>query len=327
MLIANPIYDSVFKYLMEDLRVAKVIIQTIIGREIEELEITPRERTAQIPSLGITVFRLDFSAVIRTAEGKRTNVLIELQKADGGNDIRRFRRYLAENYYADAPFRLSANCVQEVAADAEPQVPETLPVLPIISIYILGFPLAGLRGHSAVTVARRYLDSVTGEEIPARVDFIECLTHDSHVIQVSELHKRRRNKLEKMLALFEQMNLQSNEHLKEFTDKMPGEFKEVLDRLRHAALDQKVLEQMEVEDEVLTAWKQREQRNEQFLLEAKAREQEAKAREQEAKAREQEAKAREEEAKAREEEAKAREEEALAEIARLRAELSNHKKQ
>lgn len=95
MLIANPIYDSVFKYLMEDLRVAKVILQTIIGQKIEALEITPRERTAQIPSLGLTFFRLDFSAVIVTAEDRRTNVLIKLQKANGGNDIRRFRHYLA----------------------------------------------------------------------------------------------------------------------------------------------------------------------------------------------------------------------------------------
>ena len=99
MLIANPIYDTVFKYLMEDSRFARLIISTIIDAEIDELVFTPRERTAHIPSLGVTVFRLDFSAVIRTVEGERRNVLIELQKADGGEDVRRFRRYLAENYY------------------------------------------------------------------------------------------------------------------------------------------------------------------------------------------------------------------------------------
>lgn len=296
MLIANPIYDSVFKYLMEDLRVAKVIIQTIIGQKIEELEITPRERTAQIPSLGLTVFRLDFSAVVLTAEGHRKNVLIELQKADGGNDIRRFRRYLAENYYTGSAARLGAPRVREDDSADEP------PLLPIISIYILGYPLPGLAGHSAVTVARTYRDSVTGEDIPVRVDFIECLTHDSHVIQLSELKRRRRSKLEKMLALFEQMNLQRNEHLKEFTDEMPGEFKEALDRLGQAALDRNLLEQMELEDEVLTAWKQRERKNEQSLAEAQAREQEAQAREQDE---------------------RRQKEEALAELARLRAELAD----
>ena len=317
MLIANPIYDSVFKYLMEDLRVAKVILQTIIGQKIEALEITPRERTAQIPSLGLTVFRLDFSAVVVTAEGRRTNVLIELQKADGGNDIRRFRRYLAENYYTESPSRHGAHRVREEEGDSkDSKEPEE--VLPIISIYILGYSLPGLQDHSAVSVARTYRDSVTGAEIPARVDFIECLTHDSHVIQLSELNHRRRNNLEKMLALFEQMNLQNNEHLKEFTDEMPGEFNEVLDRLRKAAMDRRILEQMEIEDEVLTAWKQRERVNEKTLAEAKAREEEAKAREEEAKARE-------EEAKAREEDERRQKEDALAALARVQEELAEQK--
>ncbi len=36
-MIANPIYDTVFKYLMDDPRVAGVIISTIIGEEVEEL--------------------------------------------------------------------------------------------------------------------------------------------------------------------------------------------------------------------------------------------------------------------------------------------------
>jgi hypothetical protein len=178
------------------------------------------------------------------------------------------------------------------------------PVLPIITIYILGYPLPGLEGHSAVRIARTYRDAVTEEEIPARVEFVECLTHDCHVLQLSELNRRRRNKLEKLLSLFEQMNLQQNEHLKEFTDEMPGEFKAALERLKQAAVDKTLRDQMELEDEVLTAWKQREQKNEQALAEAKARE---------------------EEAKAREEEERRQKEDALAELARLREELAKHK--
>jgi len=301
MLIANPIYDSVFKYLMEDLRVARVIIQTIIGQKIEELEITPRERTAQIASLGLAVFRMDFSAVILTAEGARKNVLIELQKADGGSDIQRFRRYLAENDYTASAARLGAPHVREDSTTCADEPPP----LPIISIYILGYSLPGLQGHSAVTISRTYRDSVTGEEIPTRVDFIECLTHDSHVIQLSELKRRRRSKLEKMLALFEQMNLQRNEHLKEFTDEIPGEFQEALDRLGHAALDRNLLEQSELEDEVLSAWKRRERINEQALAEAQARE---------------------EDERRQKKEAFDREREALSELARLRAELANRPK-
>ncbi|WP_045213652.1 hypothetical protein [Desulfonatronovibrio magnus] len=90
---------------MDDLPVARVIISTIIGQEVEELEFKHRERSAQVASLGVTIFRLDFSAVIKTAEVERKNVLIEIQKAGKGEDISRFRRYLAEKYYLSGPCR------------------------------------------------------------------------------------------------------------------------------------------------------------------------------------------------------------------------------
>jgi hypothetical protein len=265
MLIANPIYDVVFKYLMEDERVARVIIATIIDAEIESLRFTPRERTAQIPSLGVTVFHLDFAAVIRTPEGEHKHVLIELQKADGGDDVRRFRRYLAESYYGQTG--------ADVGGTEAPAPP-----LPIISVYLLGEPLSELRGYSAVKVKRDYYDAVTGERLPGRNWFVECLTHDSFVIQLSELKRRRRNRLEQLLALFEQMNLQANRHLKEFTDDLPAEFEPALRRLSTAAVDRAVREEMEVEDDVLTAWKRRERQFEQQVEEERREKEEERRR-------------------------------------------------
>ena len=41
MQIANPIYDVVFKYMMEDAKVAKLLIASIISEEIEELKFRP----------------------------------------------------------------------------------------------------------------------------------------------------------------------------------------------------------------------------------------------------------------------------------------------
>jgi len=43
MLIANPIYDVVFKYMMGDLKVAKTFISAIIGEEVEDLDFCPQE--------------------------------------------------------------------------------------------------------------------------------------------------------------------------------------------------------------------------------------------------------------------------------------------
>ena len=48
MLIANPIYDVVFKYLMDDSKIAKLIISSIIAEEIEELVFKPIEFVGDI---------------------------------------------------------------------------------------------------------------------------------------------------------------------------------------------------------------------------------------------------------------------------------------
>jgi hypothetical protein len=45
MIIANPIYDVVFKRLMENERAAKFFIGTLIGETIESLEAKPQEFT------------------------------------------------------------------------------------------------------------------------------------------------------------------------------------------------------------------------------------------------------------------------------------------
>ena len=35
--IANPIYDSVFKYLMEDERIAKIILSALLKKEVVDV--------------------------------------------------------------------------------------------------------------------------------------------------------------------------------------------------------------------------------------------------------------------------------------------------
>ena len=77
MIIANPIYDTVFKYMMEDNTVAKLFVSSIIGENIVSLEPKPQEHTrekdkeknkGEIPNL--TVYRLDFSAKIKLSGGE-----------------------------------------------------------------------------------------------------------------------------------------------------------------------------------------------------------------------------------------------------------------
>lgn len=95
--IANPIYDSVFKYLMNDEKVAKLLLSAIIGREVVELEFRPTEHHFPFREV-LTVLRMDFQARIIDENGNQELVLIELQKAKLASDIMRFRKYLGAQY-------------------------------------------------------------------------------------------------------------------------------------------------------------------------------------------------------------------------------------
>ncbi len=57
MEIANPIYDVIFKYLMEDNEIASLIISTITNEDIVELEFLPQERTVEIDRRSFTVVK------------------------------------------------------------------------------------------------------------------------------------------------------------------------------------------------------------------------------------------------------------------------------
>ena len=47
MIIANPIYNSVFKYLMEDVEIAKYILSLIINKEIIDRLIDVKDKALE----------------------------------------------------------------------------------------------------------------------------------------------------------------------------------------------------------------------------------------------------------------------------------------
>ena len=50
------------------------------------------------------------------------------------------------------------------------------------------------------------------------------------------------------------MNLQANQHLKEYADQVPEEFALLLERLSQAALDEKLMREIEMEKEIMNSW-------------------------------------------------------------------------
>ena len=235
MIIANPIYDVVFKRMMENEKVVKFFIGTLLDETIETVEVQPQEFTYTDALAGLAVFRLDFIATIKTATGERKKVLIEIQKARNLIDVMRFRSYLAEQYK------------KEDTIDSEKVI------LPITTIYILGFALPEIE-TPCLRVERNYKDLISGEILHRKSAFIEKLTHDSFVVQVERITDRYQTRLDKLLSVFEQKNfVDSSETTKDFLHTPDSEeLRTLTDILHYVGTDPKERKQIEIEKE---AWR------------------------------------------------------------------------
>jgi len=227
MQIANPIYDTVFKYLLEDNDAAKLLISTIISEEIVKLDFMPQESILDIEKKTLTVYRLDFKAVIKTKNGTKI-VIIEIQKAKFATDIMRFRKYLGEQYIKGENNKI-----------------------PILSIYFLGYSLEHIQSP-VIKVERDYIDVTTGDKIEEREDFIESLTHDSFVIQIKYLKKEHKTEIEQLLSIFDQTTKTNDVHLLNIKEEdYPEKFRFLLRRLQKAALEPELRKNMDIEDEII----------------------------------------------------------------------------
>jgi hypothetical protein len=231
MIIANPIYDSVFKFLMEDTKVAKRFLSILIGEEIISLELRPQEQTVKSPRHFVTVYRLDFKAIIKTKRGENKKILIELQKGKQAIDLLRFRRYLGENY-------INSDEINGVKIN-----------LPIITIYFLGFELD--IKSAVVKIDRKYIDLTNGKILIQKDEFIEKLSHDGYFIQIPRLPLKAQTKVEKILSVFNQKWVTDSSHrlLMNFKGETADEdVKLLLKRLELAASEDEIYQQSILEE-------------------------------------------------------------------------------
>ncbi|PIE84809.1 MAG: hypothetical protein CSA07_00235 [Bacteroidia bacterium] len=164
MRILNPLYDTIFKYLMEDRQAAMDLISIILSTKVLALEPQPQETSTALHE--IHVYRLDYKAIIRDREGERKTVLIEIQKYNTHDPVSRFRRYLAKAY-------ASRETALSPEGRAEP--------LPIVTIYILGFRLPEFPCQS-IRVENRAYNNITDEPLQVRSRFVELLTHRCYIL-------------------------------------------------------------------------------------------------------------------------------------------------
>ena len=235
--IANPIYDGAFKYLLDDNRIARLFLSTLIGQEIVELTFRPTEHRMDVDQRSVTVFRMDFSARIVLPGGEEKLVIIEIQKAKYATDIMRFRKYLGQQY-------LSKGNSYTVKGE--------LRAMPILSIYLLGHSLEHTE-LPVIRVVRQYLDASGNEQIECREEFIESLTHDSIIVQIPRLNLRRQSELECLLGIFDQSQKDpADAHTLSIREEdYPEKFQGVIRRLIKAISEPDVRETMDVEDDYL----------------------------------------------------------------------------
>lgn len=196
MKVYNPIYDTIFKFLMEDIEIARELISLIIEEEVEELIPAPNEQTATQMKLKynqLPLQRLDYVAVIKTENkdgfGNYHKVSIEVQKSPFAPELGRFRKYVSEKYARKSTYKPDSG-----KAESE--------YLPLKTIYFVDKSF----NPDLPAVLRRkgdYWDVLNRQAYTGDKDrFVELLNHDSWFIQIESLPPDLQNDLLYVLSIF-----------------------------------------------------------------------------------------------------------------------------
>ena len=245
--IANPIYDAVFKYLMEDERVAKTILSALLRREVAEVEVRKHEYTNGSRDK-ISMFRIDFGAKVRQDDGSLKLVLIELQKTWLETETLRFRQYLGTQY-----------------ANPDNILKEDNPYgygIPMVTVYLLGHRVGDIEEPVLYVNHKSY--DYEGREVTKGIPdpFVESLVHNSIIIQIPLLHGHVNNRLIEVLSVFDQTNKDHHNrqvlNIDVATYEGDVEMSHILHRLLAAASDAKLRQDMNVEDEYFSAIENRD---------------------------------------------------------------------
>ena len=238
MVVANPIYDTVFKYLMEDERIARTILSALLKRDIVKVDVRPHEYSNNKRET-LSVFRIDFAATVRESDGKEQVILIELQKTWLPTETLRFRQYLGVQY--ENPKNIVTESKDQHA-------------LPMVAVYLLGHCVGDIE-EPVIYVHHNvydYNEQPVTKGIPDA--FVDSLTHDSIIVQIPRLHGIINNRLDEVLSIFDQNRINSeNQHVLDLDDSVYAEddieMQRILRRLLMAASDIEMRMDMNVEDE------------------------------------------------------------------------------
>lgn len=244
--VANPIYDSVFKYIMEDDRIAKTILSALLKKDIVSVEVRPHEYANETQDK-ISMFRIDFGAHIKEPDGTTRLILIELQKTWLETETLRFRQYLGAQYSSKR--NIDENSSKGFA-------------YPMVSIYLMGHRVGNIDVPVLYVNHKAY--DYNGKEVTQGMPdpFVESLVHDSIIVQIPLLHGKINKRLDRVLSVFDQSKADSeNPHLLCLDDDAyagDDDMQYVVHRLTAAAANPRMRQDMNVEDEYYSAIENRD---------------------------------------------------------------------
>lgn len=235
--VANPLYDAVFKYLMEDNRIAKTILSALLKKKVIDVKIRRNEYANLTRRESISMFRIDFAATVLDEDNQPHLMLIELQKTWLPTETLRFRRYLALQYNNEENMRKEEHGKYAI---------------PMVAIYLLGHCVGEI--EEPVIYVNHHTYNYDGKKVEAGIPdpFVESLLHDSIIVQIPLLHGRVNNRLGKVLCLFDQTNVADNKKVIKVDDKQfegDNDMEYIVRRLQSAAADPDMRYQMNAEDE------------------------------------------------------------------------------
>jgi hypothetical protein len=246
MKLLNPLYDTVFKYLMQDIEIAKGLIEAITKCKIVEIIPAPQDSTTlnlKVKYLQMEIIKQDYVAVVNSSDkhGNQTTerIVIEVQKSSILPEIGRFRKYLADKYATTTAYStkntqkdsyLSMKTIYLIEQIFNPKLPAIL----------------GRRGT--------YYNELNNTEfIGPRDSVVELFNHDSWFIQTELLPAEFKDDLHYILTVFSpQFRTGKNERFIEIPEDVILQKKHkimdlILRRLEIATADRKINEALDVE--------------------------------------------------------------------------------
>ena len=246
--VFNPIYDTVFKYLVEDERVAKILLSSILDKKIESVTMKSNDHIITTPD-DLKLLRIDFAATIVKDDGTKEIATIELQKAFEEEEVMRFRKYMGLQISSEN------NTVKVVKTKRNKDSYEVLKPLPIYCIYILGHKL-GDDYDKAVIKTKIALIDQSGEEVEntGKSDFINAMLINIAIVQIPLLPLKPKLHVEKMLSIFDQRFKDQNQKIYiELNDNAAygEEYDVLISRLLKGTVNEQLRGDLDFEEEML----------------------------------------------------------------------------